>query len=49
MIDHNRTNEQRAAFVWSKLRKRFHAPTAAGHNVLPADWQAGNVPESLDG
>jgi hypothetical protein len=50
MIDHNFMNEQRAAFVWSKLRKRFHAPGCRwALKILPENRQAGDRPTLLDG
>jgi hypothetical protein len=47
---HNHMNEQRAAFVWSKLRQRFHSPSCRwAHKILPTNRRAGDTPEPLDG
>ena len=50
MIDHNHKNEQLGASVWSKLRKRFHAPDSRWvPKILPENWRAGDAPAPLDG
>jgi hypothetical protein len=50
MIDHNPMSEQGAAFVWSKVRPRFHAPYCRWVlKILPANRRAGDAPEPLDG
>jgi hypothetical protein len=43
-------NTRPAAFVWSKLRPRYHAPGCRwAHKILPGNRQSGDTPEDLEG
>jgi hypothetical protein len=50
VIDHDHPNEQRATFVWSKVRPRFHVPHCRwARKILPTNWRAGDTVEPIDG